>query len=167
MTSRAPAARKPAAASPSDPSTTAASSEPSSQSQNPLSILRTLTSRYSESTPSRTKLIDAFLVFLVAAGVLQFAYCPFNAFLAGFSATVGQFVLTASLRIQSNPANKADFAEVSPERYDLPYHRHCYGHDRNGKRSGRNDSADKDYRAFADFVFGSVLLHFFCINFIN
>ena len=31
---------------------------------------------------------------------------PFNAFLSGFSATVGQFVLTASLRMQTNPENK-------------------------------------------------------------
>ena len=62
---------------------------------------------------------------------------PFNAFLAGFSATVGQFVLTASLRIQTNPENKTEFESISPE------------------------------RAFADFVFGSLLLHFFCVNFIN
>lgn len=41
---------------------------------------------------------------------------PFNAFLSGFSATVGQFVLTASLRIQTTAANKADFPAVSPER---------------------------------------------------
>jgi hypothetical protein len=42
---------------------------------------------------------------------------PFNAFLSGFSATVGQFVLTASLRIQTNPENQADFKEISHERY--------------------------------------------------
>ena len=42
---------------------------------------------------------------------------PFNAFLSGFSATVGQFVLTASLRMQTNPANKGEFASVSHERY--------------------------------------------------
>jgi hypothetical protein len=41
---------------------------------------------------------------------------PFNAFLSGFSATVGQFVLTASLRIQTNPANKGDFENISHER---------------------------------------------------
>jgi oligosaccharyltransferase complex subunit epsilon len=62
---------------------------------------------------------------------------PFNAFLSGFSATVGQFVLTASLRIQTNPENKSEFESISHE------------------------------RAFADFVFGSLLLHFFCVNFIN
>jgi len=81
--------------------------------------------------------------FLIVVGVLQFVYCviagnyPFNAFLSGFSATVGQFVLTASLRIQTNPENKADFKEISHE------------------------------RAFADFIFGSLILHFFCVNFIN
>lgn len=63
---------------------------------------------------------------------------PFNAFLAGFSACVGQFVLTASLRIQTNPANRKEFSE-----------------------------SFSDERAFADFVFGSLILHFFCINFIN
>ncbi|PUU84029.1 DAD family-domain-containing protein [Tuber borchii] len=110
---------------------------------NPFTILGGIFKNYSRSTPQRTKLIDAFLGFLVITGVLQFAYCvvagnyPFNAFLAGFSATVGQFVLTASLRIQSNPANKSEFASVSPE------------------------------RAFADFVFCSIILHLFCTNFIN
>lgn len=42
---------------------------------------------------------------------------PFNAFLSGFGATVGQFVLTASLRIQTNPENKSQFKSVSQERY--------------------------------------------------
>jgi len=98
---------------------------------------------YLDSTPQRTKLIDTFMAFLVVVGILQFVYCvivgnyPFNAFLSGFSATVGQFVLTASLRIQTNAANKAEFSSVSPE------------------------------RAFADFIFGSLILHFFCVNFIN
>lgn len=45
---------------------------------------------------------------------------PFNAFLSGFSATVGQFVLTASLRIQTNPENKDEFKTVSHERYVFP-----------------------------------------------
>ena len=42
---------------------------------------------------------------------------PFNAFLSGFAATVGQFVLTASLRIQTNPENKAEFGTISHERF--------------------------------------------------
>ncbi|KXT14049.1 hypothetical protein AC579_10526 [Pseudocercospora musae] len=98
---------------------------------------------YLNHTPQRVKLIDFFMAFLILVGVLQFAYCvlagnyPFNAFLSGFSATVGQFVLTASLRIQTNPENKREFEKISHE------------------------------RAFADFVFGSMILHFFCVNFIN
>jgi len=99
--------------------------------------------KYVQRTPQRVKLLDSFMAFLVVVGALQFVYCvivgnyPFNAFLAGFSATVGQFVLTASLRIQTNPENKAEFESISNE------------------------------RAFADFLFGSLLLHFFCVNFIN
>ncbi|CCX10868.1 DAD/Ost2 [Pyronema domesticum] len=106
-------------------------------------VLSSVVNSYIDKTPQRTKLIDAFLGFLVLTGVLQFVYCvvagnyPFNAFLAGFSATVGQFVLTVSLRMQSNTENKGAFEAVSPE------------------------------RAFADYIFGSLILHFFCINFIN
>lgn len=33
-----------------------------------------------------------------------------------FGSTIGQFVLTASLRSQVNPENRAHFKDVSPER---------------------------------------------------
>ncbi|KAH6638277.1 DAD/Ost2 [Boeremia exigua] len=110
---------------------------------NAQDIVQGVWSRYVEKTTQRTKLLDSFMLFLVVVGALQFLYVvvvgnfPFNAFLSGFSACVGQFVLTASLRMQTNPENKADFESISHE------------------------------RAFADFVFGSLLLHFFCVNFIN
>ncbi|GAB0138860.1 hypothetical protein EsDP_00007082 [Epichloe bromicola] len=106
-------------------------------------VLLNIHQYYIKETPQRTKLIDVFLFFLVVVGGLQFLYCvlagnyPFNAFLSGFCATVGQFVLTVSLRIQTTAANKSDFPAVSPE------------------------------RAFADFVVCSLILHFFCVNFIN
>ena len=106
-------------------------------------VLQNVYNYYIKETPQRTKLIDVFLAFLAVVGGLQFLYCilagnyPFNAFLSGFCATVGQFVLTISLRIQSTEANKSEFPSVSPE------------------------------RAFADFVFCSLILHFFCVNFIN
>ncbi|KAH7359054.1 DAD family protein [Plectosphaerella cucumerina] len=96
-----------------------------------------------QKTPQRTKLIDVFLAFLVVVGIIQFVYCllitdfPFNSFISGFSVTVAQFVLTASLRIQTTEANKADFSSVSPE------------------------------RAFVDYLVCSFLAHFFAINFIN
>ena len=104
--------------------------------------LNSLLKAYNETTSSRLKTIDAFLIFLMLSGIVQFLYCvlvtnfPFNAFLAGyarrfpiccgqvlttlayysFSSCVGQFVLTASLRSQVNPANRGEFKEVSPER---------------------------------------------------
>ncbi|KAI5801607.1 DAD family protein [Peziza echinospora] len=120
-----------------------AAKKPVQSTSNPITISANVWDNYVTSTSQRTKLIDVFLGFLVVTGVLQFLYCvlvgnyPFNAFLAGFSASVGQFVLTASLRIQSQTANSSEFPEVSQE------------------------------RAFADFVFGSLLLHLFCTNFIN
>ncbi|GAA5835835.1 hypothetical protein JCM3766R1_005863 [Sporobolomyces carnicolor] len=98
---------------------------------------------YHEQTPSRLKLIDGFMLFLMLTGIAQFAYCvavtnfPFNAFLGGFAATVGQFVLCGALRIQSNPLNKGTFPTISPE------------------------------RAFGDFLFGSLLLHFFVWNYLG
>ncbi|KAI8635347.1 defender against death DAD protein [Xylariaceae sp. FL1651] len=129
------------------PATASGASTSSSSSNTSASqidkVALNVVQHYQKTTPQRTKLLDAFMAFLVIVGGLQFVYCvlagnyPFNAFLSGFSATVGQFVLTASLRIQTTEANKSEFPSVSPE------------------------------RAFADFVVGSLILHFFCINFIN
>ncbi|GAA5952267.1 hypothetical protein JCM3765_001924 [Sporobolomyces pararoseus] len=98
---------------------------------------------YLDQTPSRLKLIDGFMFFLMLTGIAQFVYCvlvtnyPFNAFLGGFAATVGQFVLCGALRIQSNPLNKDTFPTISPE------------------------------RAFGDFLFGSLILHFFVWNYLG
>ncbi|KAI1265996.1 defender against death DAD protein [Xylariaceae sp. FL1019] len=125
------------------PKKSASSSDATASASQIDKVATNIFQHYQKTTPQRTKLIDVFMAFLVIVGGLQFVYCvlagnyPFNAFLSGFSATVGQFVLTASLRIQTTEANKSDFPAVSPE------------------------------RAFADFVVGSLILHFFCINFIN
>ncbi|KIH90362.1 hypothetical protein SPBR_01030 [Sporothrix brasiliensis 5110] len=103
-------AAKPAASS---------SSSSSSGSGNALqNVVDNLLSHYQKATPQRTKLLDAFMAFLVAVGALQFVYCV----LAGNYTT---------------EANKSDFPAVSPE------------------------------RAFADYVVCSLILHFFCVNFIN
>ncbi|EER43119.1 oligosaccharyl transferase subunit Dad1 [Histoplasma capsulatum H143] len=103
--------------------------------------------RYLTQTPKRTLMLDSFMAFLLI---------PFNAFLSGFSAAVGQFVLTASLRMQTSHQGGKDGKPTStsksvskPANGDLPS---------NGLSSER---------AFADYVFGSLILHFFCINFIN
>ncbi|KAI7947656.1 hypothetical protein MJO28_009564, partial [Puccinia striiformis f. sp. tritici] len=105
--------------------------------------LKQLSQSYIEDTPSSLLLIDSVLVFLIGSAIIQLAYCviitsfPFNAFLGAFSVHVGQFVLLASLRSQVNPLNSSQFEFVSPE------------------------------RAFADFVFGSLVLHFFAFNFLG
>ncbi|KAF8914129.1 oligosaccharyl transferase epsilon subunit [Gymnopilus junonius] len=114
-----------------------------SSSASPTDAFTSLWKAYNDNTSNRLKFIDVFLFFLMLSGIVQFAYCvlvtnfPYNAFLAGFSSTVGQFVLAASLRSQVNPENKDEFREVSPE------------------------------RAFADFALGSIVLHFFVYNFLG
>ncbi|KAL2822571.1 DAD family-domain-containing protein [Aspergillus granulosus] len=119
--------------------------------------------QYLTTTPQRTMLLDAFMAFLVLVGGVQFAYCvlagnyPFNAFLSGFCAAVGQFVLTASLRMQTSSSEGGSGKNSGSKA---------------GKAAGRGESG-KDVegvsheRAFADYIFGSLILHFFCINFIN
>ncbi|KAL1794697.1 hypothetical protein ACET3X_006513 [Alternaria dauci] len=143
----APKQRTTASADAPSTSTTAPaparSSKAKANNTDAAAIAQGIWDKYVSKTPQRTKLLDTFLAFLVVVGALQFLYVvlvgnfPFNAFLSGFSATVGQFVLTASLRIQTNSENKAHFENISHE------------------------------RAFADFILGSLLLHFFCVNFIN
>ncbi len=52
-----------------------------------------------DSMPVKLKLIDAYLLYILLTGIVQFAYCvivgtfPFNAFLSGFISAVGSFVL--------------------------------------------------------------------------
>ncbi|CAN0278729.1 unnamed protein product [Ascophyllum nodosum] len=82
-------------------------------------VSKMLESNYRQNTPTRLRLLDTFLVFLFVTGVLQawpdgpFVYCmlvgtfPFNSFLAGFSSTVGAFVLTVSLRMQVVEASES------------------------------------------------------------
>ena len=45
--------------------------------------------------------------------------------------------VSVSLRMQTDEQNKSDFPKVTPE------------------------------RSFADYIFGSLILHFFCVNYIN
>ena len=129
---------------------------------------------YITSSSKRIKLIDCFLIFLVLLGIFQFAFClvvgtfPFNAFLGGFGATVGQFVLLASLRIQINENNYGQFKAVSPERYVLLllsllplFCMQLWWSIR------RFTNISIRFRAFGDFVFGSLILHFIVYHFIN
>ncbi|OAL67784.1 oligosaccharyl transferase subunit Dad1 [Trichophyton rubrum] len=123
-------------------------------------IILNIWDNYTTNTPQRTLLLDIFMAFLVVVGGTQFVYCvlagnyPFNAFLSGFSAAVGQFVLTASLRMQTSDVGKTKTAGSSGV---------SSGADTPIQDRGEGSSE----RAFADYIFGSIVLHFFCINFIN
>jgi oligosaccharyltransferase complex subunit epsilon len=104
-----------------------------------------LVRHYSETTPHRIRLLDAFLAFAAATGVAQALYCllvgsfPFNSFLAGFMCAVGCFVLTVSLRLHLAPLGDDDTAMSSRD-------------------TGR---------AFADYVLCNLILFLAVINFIG
>ncbi|SPN96984.1 related to apoptotic cell death regulator DAD1 [Cephalotrichum gorgonifer] len=106
-------------------------------------VVYDVVAHYNKTTPQRTKLIDLFMVYLLVVAAIQLIYCvvvgdyPFNAFLSGFISAIGQFVLTASLRVQTNTTDKNEFPTISPE------------------------------RAFADYIFCSLILHFFVVNLVN
>ncbi|XP_069044919.1 dolichyl-diphosphooligosaccharide--protein glycosyltransferase subunit DAD1 [Lepisosteus oculatus] len=108
-----------------------------------LSVISRFLDEYSSSTLNRLKVVDAYLLYILLTGALQFLYCllvgtfPFNSFLSGFISCVGSFILGVCLRIQINPQNKGDFLGISPE------------------------------RAFADFLFAHTVLHLVVINFIG
>uniref|UniRef100_A0AAV1V0N8 Dolichyl-diphosphooligosaccharide--protein glycosyltransferase subunit OST2 n=1 Tax=Peronospora matthiolae TaxID=2874970 RepID=A0AAV1V0N8_9STRA len=105
------------------------------------SIVRDFCATYDKTTPKKLKLIDGFLAYVLATGVLQFLYCllvgtfPFNSFLAGFVCTVGVFVLAVSLRMQVNPAN--------------------------------NFQDRTEQRAYADYLFCNIILFLVVFNFMG
>jgi len=99
---------------PSRPTATSSTSTatPSIRSKQQLSLSRLgsatqeLWNSYLANTPNSLLVIDAFLVFLMYVGGVQFVYAcltggyPFNSFLAGFSQAVGQFVLTGMVPLE-------------------------------------------------------------------
>lgn len=107
------------------------------------SVLTKFYNEYTGHTSKKLKIIDAYLLYVLLTGIIQFVYCclvgtfPFNSFLSGFISTVSCFVLGVCLRLQVNPENKNQFYSVSPE------------------------------RAFADFIFAHVILHLVVMNFIG
>ncbi|VEN36141.1 unnamed protein product [Callosobruchus maculatus] len=98
---------------------------------------------YVNKTPKKLKVIDAYLLYILLSGIVQFVYCllvgtfPFNSFLSGFICCVSSFVLAVCLRLQVNQENKVDFAGITPE------------------------------RAYADFIFAQLVLHLVVMNFIG
>lgn len=110
-------------------------------------VVRDVWSAYSARVSPALQVIDAMLVYILWAGIVQFVYAlavgtfPFNAFLAGFLSCVGVFVLTVALRIQVNPVNSKNPANgwqcLSPQ------------------------------RAYADWLFCNLILHIAVLNFVG
>ena len=148
---------------------------------------------YFHTLTPKLKLIDIFLVFLVVLGVLQFVYVllignfPFNAFLGGFAACVGQFVLLVSLRLQINDGERElkrrvlDTPKVNiGEKTNVIVDENTRDSEVIGvqvaeiEEEEENDGRAKKVfntispeRAFGDFIFASLILHFIVIHFIN
>lgn len=63
------------------------------------SVLAKFYNEYTSHTPKKLKIIDAYLLYVLLTGIIQFVYCclvgtfPFNSFLSGFISTVSCFVL--------------------------------------------------------------------------
>lgn len=75
---------------------------------------------YKNTTNSKLKIIDAYLVYVFLTGVLQFAYCclvgtfPFNSFLSGFISTVASFVLGGKFGFYTLEKCHSNFIWQSP-----------------------------------------------------
>lgn len=118
----------------------------SSPSNSGLVVLDVLHA-YRLNVPRHLQVIDAFLCYVLATGIAQFAYgmsvgsFPFNSFLAGFLSCVGVFVLTTSLRMQLSERNRKDPAN-------------------------RWEHLTKK-RAVADWLFCNLVLHLAVLNFLG
>lgn len=74
------------------------------------SVVRRFLAEYGSGTPSRLKVLDAYLLYVLLTGALQFGYClgvgtfPFNSFLSGFISAVGSFILGGQCPAAPAPA---------------------------------------------------------------
>lgn len=136
-------------------------------------VVSTTYNDYLEELTPRQKLIDIFLCFLVSLGILQFVFAviignyPFNGFLGGFISCVGQFVLTVSLRLQYSSKNNDTERQKSVQDSELDS-----GNDADDE--GTHKGVEKKpfttltpERAFGDYIFASLILHFAVYHFIN
>lgn len=64
-----------------------------------ISVISRFLDEYTTTTPNKLKVVDAYLLYILLTGALQFLYCllvgtfPFNSFLSGFISCVGAFIL--------------------------------------------------------------------------
>jgi len=88
-------------ASTPSPSVPSKASLKASSHQSPQEVALGIWQNYLDTTPQRTKLIDAFMVFLMVVGALQFVYCLL----------VGNYVCLLGLGDVVNQIN-ANFGEL-------------------------------------------------------
>lgn len=68
-----------------------------------ISVISRFLEEYTTTTPNKLKVVDAYLLYILLTGALQFLYCllvgtfPFNSFLSGFISCVGAFILAGEL----------------------------------------------------------------------
>lgn len=67
-----------------------------------ISVISRFLEEYTTTTPNKLKVVDAYLLYILLTGALQFLYCllvgtfPFNSFLSGFISCVGAFILAGT-----------------------------------------------------------------------
>lgn len=70
-----------------------------------VGILSKFYDDYVKTTSKKLKIIDAYLLYIMLTGIIQFTYCclvgtfPFNSFLSGFISSVSCFVLGGKLQL--------------------------------------------------------------------
>lgn len=68
-----------------------------------ISVISRFLEEYTTTTSNKLKVVDAYLLYILLTGALQFLYCllvgtfPFNSFLSGFISCVGSFILAGKI----------------------------------------------------------------------
>jgi len=141
-------------------------------------VLSTFFTEYAK-TPSKLKIIDVYLIYIMITGAIQFAYMllvgtfPFNAFLAGFISTLGTFVLTGMILITN--AKKKKNLDLNFDQ-DLPRPTLADSlfsfHDPVSLRM-QIDATNKESknilqeRAFADWLFANIVFYLATVGFLG
>uniref|UniRef100_A0A4X2LRR5 Dolichyl-diphosphooligosaccharide--protein glycosyltransferase subunit DAD1 n=1 Tax=Vombatus ursinus TaxID=29139 RepID=A0A4X2LRR5_VOMUR len=97
------------------------------------SVISRFLEEYMSTTPQRLKLLDAYLLYILLTGALQFGYCllvgtfPFNSFLSGFISCVGSFILADRLDLgpDSSLSLETSGIELCCHNWTIQHHFHA------------------------------------------
>ena len=148
-----------------------------------LSVLGKLYKEYTTKTPKKLKLVDVYLSYIMATGIIQFIYCllvgtfPFNSFLSGFISCVGSFVLAGKILNIAHKSIKHEQVNqiavmMTITTFIIFCHAFAYVSIAVCLRIQSNPQNKTFFnispeRAFADFIFASAVLHLVVFNFIG